>query len=130
VSHSLFVAYISHYYKSATPGRIFLSQKRFYAMPAKQARYYILTIKKASGWRPSADVIRDDLVYAKGQEEVGSGGYEHYQVVVAYSKKVTLSLAKTYFPPCTHLEPTKYQASEDYVWKEETRVAGTQFEFG
>lgn len=41
-----------------------------------------------------------------------------------------MSAAKLYFTERSHLELTRSDAAEAYVWKEETRVQGTQFEIG
>lgn len=65
----------------------------------------------------------------RGQQELGAGGFLHYQCMVAYPKKVGLSRVRSDFGAC-HAELTKSDAARDYVWKEDTRVAGTQFEFG
>ncbi|KAI3632020.1 hypothetical protein MIR68_009856 [Amoeboaphelidium protococcarum] len=47
-----------------------------------------------------------------------------------FNKKVTLTKAKSFFPNQSHLEQSRSQAADDYVWKEDTRVPGTQFELG
>ena len=49
--------------------------------------------------------------------------------MVAYPKKVGLPALRVSFGTA-HAEPTKSSAAREYVWKEDTRVAGTQFEFG
>lgn len=41
-----------------------------------------------------------------------------------------MTKAKTFFPQQTHLEQSRSDAADAYVWKEETRVADTQFELG
>jgi predicted secreted protein len=64
-------------------------------MPSPQARYYLLTIPFAAGYEPA---IRDELVYLKGQQEIGEGGYHHWQILAVFKKKVTLTRAKTFFP--------------------------------
>ncbi|KAI3632021.1 hypothetical protein MIR68_009857 [Amoeboaphelidium protococcarum] len=96
-------------------------------MPSRQARYYLLTIPFAAEYVPA---IRDELVYLKGQQEVGEGGYHHWQIMAQFNKKVTLTKAKSFFPNQSHLEQSRSQAADDYVWKEDTRVPGTQFELG
>jgi hypothetical protein len=67
--------------------------------------------------------------WIKGQLEEGEGGFLHWQVVVAYAKKVTLTAVRNCFGPY-HAEATRSAAAEDYVWKEETAVVGTRFELG
>lgn len=98
-------------------------------MPATKARYWIATIPANSHWIPRID---DKCVYIKGQQEVGEGenGYTHWQILLAFSKQVTLLQCKTYCTDTSHVEPTRSEAADDYVWKEETRVEGTQFELG
>lgn len=67
--------------------------------------------------------------YIKGQKEIGSNtDFVHWQLLV-HSKRMTLSALKVIFPRA-HIEPSRSSAAEAYVWKEETRVEGTQFELG
>lgn len=35
-----------------------------------------------------------------------------------------------YSGPTAHVEPSRSEAANEYVWKEDTRVPGTQFEYG
>lgn len=95
-------------------------------MPAPQFKWFIATIPYAA-WTPT---LADSMSYAKGQREISASGYDHWQVVFYYRKKCTLSRAKSVLPSVTHLEPSRSQAASEYVWKEDTRVAGTQFELG
>jgi hypothetical protein len=67
-------------------------------------------------------------VWLRGQREVGEGGTEHWQLFASFSNKVRLGTIRSLIPG--HWEPSRSQAAEEYVWKEETRVAGTQFELG
>lgn len=98
-------------------------------MPAEQAVYWILTIScESNTWTPPC-TLPSGLVYLRGQREIGEGGFEHYQVMVAFAKKVTRARVLSIFGAC-HAEPTRSQSARDYVWKEETRVEGTQFELG
>lgn len=53
----------------------------------------------------------------------------HWQLFIAFAKQQRLSAVKRKFCNC-HWEPSKSQAAERYVWKEDTRVDGTQFEIG
>ena len=46
------------------------------------------------------------------------------------SKKVTLAQLKRCFCTQAHVELTRSQAAEEYVWKEETRIPDSQFELG
>lgn len=97
-------------------------------MPAQQAKYYILTVPKAE-WNPPTEVV-DPIAWLYGQAECGDGGYEHWQFIAYFKKKVTLTKAKSFFPSTSHLEPARSSAVETYVRKEETRIAGTEFEVG
>lgn len=101
-------------------------------MPSVQARYWLLTV-------PREDFVPDHwqsglpelVAYARGQREIGEAtGYDHWQIMVAFSRKVTLARVKSIFGRGCHAEPSRSDAARDYVWKEDTRVAGTQFEFG
>ncbi|ALE29781.1 replication associated protein [Lake Sarah-associated circular virus-41] len=70
------------------------------------------------------------LVWCKGQKERGSGtGYEHYQLVAAFAKKVSLPGVVGMFGRGTHGELSRSEAANEYVGKEETRI-GTTFELG
>lgn len=70
-------------------------------------------------------------MWIKGQLERGEEtGYLHYQVLVCLHSKQRLSRVKSIFGERIHAEPSRSSAAEVYVWKEETRVPDTQFEFG
>lgn len=92
-----------------------------------QARYWLLTIPVAHSPEPS---LSGDLVYLKGQQEIGEGGLHHWQVLAVFSKKLRLAAVKRHFVTQAHCEPSRSDAANAYVWKEETRVPGTQFEHG
>jgi len=66
----------------------------------------------------------------RGQLELAASGFRHWQVVVRLKQKQRLSGVKKLFPSETHAEPTRSAAALAYVWKEETRVPGTQFQLG
>jgi len=88
-------------------------------------RYWILTIPHAQ----FTPFLPQDVVYSKGQLEQGAGGFLHWQFIAVYSKNVRISaLIKTYGQ--FHAELTRSDAALAYVWKEDTRVEGTQFELG
>lgn len=67
--------------------------------------------------------------FIKGQTERGEGGFLHWQIVVHFERNVRLNAVREVFGPF-HAEPTRSEAAEDYVWKEDTRVEGTQFSLG
>lgn len=45
-------------------------------------------------------------------------------------KPIRLNAVKALFGGRAHCEKSRSSAADDYVWKEDTRVAGTQFELG
>lgn len=65
-----------------------------------------------------------------GQLERGSDdGYLHWQLVVAFSQKKSLTGVRSMFGP-VHAELSRSAAADAYCAKEETRVPGTPFELG
>lgn len=54
----------------------------------------------------------------------------HWQAIAQFNKPVTLGQCKSYFCPQAHCEQSRSSAADAYVWKEDTRVANTQFEHG
>lgn len=93
-----------------------------------QFKYFLLTIKYEE-WRVP-DELDDRLQYLCGQEEVGEGGYRHWQLYVVFKSKITCTGAKRFFPPSTHVEATRSAAARDYVRKAATSVGGTFFQLG
>jgi len=95
-------------------------------MPAQQGRYWMLTI-------PHRDFLPYHMPgtqYLRGQLELGEGGFLHWQVLATFPKKVSASRVKNDFGQSCHCELSRSEAAIEYVWKEDTRVEGTQFEFG
>lgn len=92
----------------------------------RQARWWIATIRE-SDW---STCLPDGVLYVKGQLEIGEGGFRHWQLVFAVKRPISLHRAKELFPGTGHFEPTRSAAAREYVWKEATRVADTQFELG
>jgi len=97
---------------------------------AAQGRYWIGTIPATSGWAPpsEADELPDGCCWIRGQREQGAGGFDHFQLCIALSRKQRLSWVTSRWPG--HWELTRSDAARDYCWKEDTRVDGTQFEVG
>lgn len=95
-------------------------------MPSPQAQYWLLTIP----YYDFTPYLPPHAAYIKGQLERGEGGYLHWQLVVYFERKQTLSYVKRIFGDTCHCERSRSKAAGDYVWKEETRVPGTQFELG
>jgi hypothetical protein len=96
----------------------------------KQVRYWMLTIPE-SVWVPPT-VLPQGITYLKGQLECGeTTGYSHYQVVVVFNRSVRLGHVKNIFGGSgVHAEPTRSEAANDYVWKDETCIPDTRFELG
>jgi len=94
-------------------------------MPAVQGKHWILTIP-AHEFVP---YLPEGLEYVKGQLEEGAGGFIHWQVYIVFSRNARLTRVRSVFGP-VHAELTRSEAAREYVWKEDTRVDGTQFELG
>jgi len=70
------------------------------------------------------------LAWAKGQREKGEEtGYVHYQVFVAFRKKVSLAGVKGMFGREVHAQLSRSEAAEAYCHKELSRD-GVPFELG
>ena len=90
-----------------------------------QGRYWLLTVPHAL----FTPYLPPGVAYIKGQLECGDGGFLHWQILVLCSAKRTGKWMRDTFGPVHH-ELTRSSAADEYVWKEETRVEGTQFELG
>jgi len=96
------------------------------AMARRQGVFWLLTIPE-SMFEPK---LPSGCAWIKGQkEEGGTTGYRHWQVIVALQKKGSIAAIKSIFGNC-HGELSRSEAANEYVWKEDTRVEGTCFEFG
>lgn len=92
-----------------------------------QGLYWLLTIPQ-NHYTP---YLPSELTYVKGQLERGSGtGYLHWQLLVAFKSKCRLSAVKKLFGEQCHAELARSEAAREYVWKDDTSVAGTRFELG
>jgi len=91
-----------------------------------QGKYWCITIKE-NDFEPE---LLDGLQWIKGQLEEGEGGFRHWQIVCCSQKKLRLGGIKSIFGNTSHCELSRSSAANDYVWKEETRIEGTQFEIG
>lgn len=90
---------------------------------SKQARYWIGTIH--GDWVPP-NALPNGVVWFRGQQERGDNtGREHWQVFVAFDKKVRLTTVKT-LCGSGHWEPSRSEAAESYVWKEDTAIPNTR----
>lgn len=93
---------------------------------APQAKYWLLTVPVHCFTPypvPGTQWIR-------GQLELGAGGFLHWQIYVEFERKLRLSSVKQLFSEQAHCEPSRSSSAIEYVWKEDTRVPETQFEFG
>lgn len=92
----------------------------------RQARYWICTIPR-DDWEPCLPVSAAWII---GQPEIGESGYRHWQCLVAFESKKTISQVKRCFNlQGIHVEASRSTAAEAYCHKEETRD-GEPFEFG
>lgn len=92
-----------------------------------QGRYWLLTI-------PQQDFTpfqHEPVQFIRGQLERGNDtGYIHWQLLVAFKTKIRLAAVKRLFGDSAHCELSRSSAANEYVWKEDTRIEGTQFELG
>lgn len=59
-----------------------------------------------------------------------STGFEHWQLIAAFSTKVALGTVRRELSPHGHYEPTRSDAARAYCFKETTRIEGSGFELG
>lgn len=92
-----------------------------------QGIYWLLTIPHAH----FTPFLPESVAYIRGQlEQGGDTGYLHWQILAVFKSKCRLRHVKSIFGDALHAELSKSKAADDYVWKEDTRVDGTQFELG
>lgn len=96
-------------------------------VPQQVGKWWILTLSCAE--YPDSPGLAADAVYAKGQQERGAGGFLHWQMVVCFKTNKRRSGVVVAYPSA-HAELTRSPAALAYVWKEDTRIEGTQFEHG
>jgi len=78
----------------------------------------------------SKQACPNGVVWMHGQQERGGEtGYLHYQVLVAFTKKVSLAGVKSCFGSNIHGELSRSEAAESYCHKEDTRI-GEPFSIG
>lgn len=94
--------------------------------PSPQARYWIGTINEGHGeWNPPAQ-LPEGCCWLRGQQERGElEGRLHWQLFAAFNKKIRRTAVQTTIG-CGHWEPTRSEAAEEYVFKEDTAIAGTR----
>lgn len=92
----------------------------------KQAKWWMLTIPV----HEFTPYLPAQLVYIKGQIEIGeTTGFKHWQLLACFKNKQRLRGVTTLFGQF-HAEPTRSESANEYVWKENSRLEGTQFELG
>jgi hypothetical protein len=95
--------------------------------PRSQGIFWIITLPENS-FEPS---LPDGVQWIRGQLECGDNtGYKHWQLVCALEKKGTCRTLQSIFGRTGHYELSRSAAANLYVFKEDTRVHGTQFELG
>jgi len=94
-----------------------------------QGRYWIGTIHENHGvWEPPSE-LPEKCCWLRGQRERGAEGTVHWQLFAAFTKRIRLAGVKA----CIgngHWEPTRSEAAEEYVFKEDTAIPDTRFELG
>jgi len=98
---------------------------------ARQGTYWMGTIAYDNDFDMGLlyELNSDTIVWMKGQQEIGEGGYHHWQIIVNVVPKKSLRQMKDIHPRA-HWELSRSTAAEAYVWKDASRVPETQFEFG
>lgn len=92
----------------------------------QQGKYWLATLPHHAftPW------LAPEVQWVRGQLEIGSeNGFLHWQVLFCFTTKKTLHYCREKFGPY-HFEFARSTAAAEYVWKEDTRVQGTQFELG
>jgi len=96
----------------------------------RQGIFWLLTLSQ-HGYSGSIKLppnsLPDGLSWIKGQLECGGNtGYEHWQVLAAFTTKQSIPGVKRYFGQNAHAELSRSEAAATYVWKDETSVPGTR----
>lgn len=93
----------------------------------RQGLYWILTIP----WHCFTPYPVPSCNWIKGQLEEGTQtGYVHWQIVCGFKSKQSIHGVKHQFGTECHAELTRSAAATEYVWKDNTSISGTRFEFG
>lgn len=99
----------------------------------RQGIFWLLTIPYSTE-HPNPDwttQLLDGIAWIRGQREIGGNTeYDHWQVFVAFCRKKSMAQVKEVFGRTTHCELTRSESVIEYVWKDETAVPDTRFEFG
>lgn len=98
-------------------------------MARRQGIYWLCTIPADSWSVPEPAVPPSDVSWLRGQLEQGASGYVHWQLVVALERKGSCATMQKIFGKNGHYELSRSKSAEDYVWKEDTAIEGTRFEY-
>lgn len=95
-----------------------------------QGRYWIATLsdERNPDFNPET-LISDKIKWVKGQKEQGANGFIHWQFVLC-TEKIRLNALKALISDNVHLELSRSEAAESYVWKDESAIPDTRFEHG
>lgn len=102
-----------------------------------QARHWLLTINDSdngTSWERPSDLsghLFNSIAWLRGQKEIGTGtNRPHWQLFVSYKRPVRLAAIRKCFGTRVHAEPSRSDAAEAYVFKDNTAIDGTRFELG
>lgn len=105
---------------------MWLPDLKLHAM-SNAGRYFLLTIPQ----HLFTPFLPPGVQWIRGQLERGERtGYLHWQLSVAFPKTTRPAGVKRIFGNGIHIELSRSDAADSYVWKDDTRVEGTQFELG
>lgn len=92
-----------------------------------QGKYWLLTVPH----HEFTPFLPPTVCFIRGQlERGGETGYLHWQILLITDRKVSRSTIKRLLGNSVHAELSRSSAADEYVWKQDTRVEGTQFELG
>jgi len=98
-----------------------------------QQRHWLLTINDSDSgesWTQPTE-LPGGIAWLRGQKEIGSNtGRPHWQLFVSFKRAVRLAAIRKLFGTRVHAEPSRSEAAEAYVFKDDTAIAGTRFELG
>lgn len=105
--------------------------RRLPKLERRQGIFWLLTIP----FHCFTPFLPKECQWIRGQLErgesggAGESGYLHWQLICAFKSKRSLGTCRDVFG-AVHAELSRSSAASDYVWKESTRVEGTQFDLG
>lgn len=119
---------LAHYFMSSTRNNELNSWGNCTVQSTRrQGIFWILTIPESDYSLPES--LPNSCAWIKGQLEEGASGFRHWQIVCAFSKKLSLNGVKLIFGRSVHAELTKSSAANDYVHKDASSL-GSRFELG